>query len=329
MLQVKNIVHQYEQSIVLNGIDLDVEKGEILCLLGASGSGKSTLLRIVAGLESGYQGSVIVANESVDKVPVHQRDFGLMFQEFALFPHMTVEQNIAFGLRMHNVSKQEQAATVKQVLELVDLVGFEKRAVTQLSGGERQRVALARSLAPEPRLLMLDEPLGSLDAALRDNLVLQLRDIIKKTGLTSIYVTHDQQEAYAIADRIAVMNSGKIEQIDTPQQLYRQPKTAFVARFLGFNNIFSREKIAKFLDIDTDAELILIHPDGIQIAENDDPNAIDATIIERVFRGDHYEMLAKLSDDVSLQFDISSFQDNKINSKVSLIIFSNYVIGLT
>lgn len=329
MLQTKNIIHQYDSITVLSGIDLQVEKGEIVCLLGASGSGKSTLLRIIAGLETGYQGSVILEGKTVDNVPVHQRDFGLMFQEFALFPHMTVQQNITFGLRMHKVSKDEQARIVKKVLELVGLSGFETRDVTQLSGGERQRVALARSLAPEPRLLMLDEPLGSLDAALREKLVLQLRDIIKKTGLTAIYVTHDQQEAYAIADRIAVMNAGKIEQIDTPQQLYHQPKTEFVARFLGLTNVFRREKVAGFLDVDSDADLILIHPDGIQIAEDGDEDFIHGELIERVFRGDHYQVLVKITNDVSLRFDIaSSTTIAEVGAKVMLMINSASIIDL-
>ena len=193
---------------VLKGVDLTIADGEIVCLLGASGSGKTTLLRIIAGLEYADAGSVKLDGASILSIPVHQRDFSFMFQDFALFPHLNVVQNVVFGLRMRKVNRAAQQKRVAEVLDLVGLSGFEQRDVTELSGGERQRVALARSLAPSPRLLLLDEPLGSLDASLRERLAVELREIIRQTGLTAVHVTHDQQEAYAIADRIAIMSSG-------------------------------------------------------------------------------------------------------------------------
>ncbi|MCA9912012.1 MAG: ABC transporter ATP-binding protein, partial [Anaerolineae bacterium] len=205
MLQLRDISQHYDGQPVLRDIDLHVAQGEIICLLGASGSGKTTLLRIIAGLEPDFSGNVLLNGEPLRDVPVHQRGFGLVFQDFALFPHLTVAQNVAFGLEMQNLSEKERQNRVTEMLELVKLSGFGDRDVSQLSGGEKQRVALARSLAPRPRLLMLDEPLGSLDANLRGELVLELREIIKQMDVTAVYVTHDQEEAYAVADLVAVM----------------------------------------------------------------------------------------------------------------------------
>jgi ABC-type Fe3+/spermidine/putrescine transport system ATPase subunit len=205
--------------------------------LGPSGCGKTTLLRMIAGLETPDAGSIVFNEQDLGNVPTHQRDFGLMFQEFALFPHKNVGQNVGFGLQMKkNIDAQTK---VQQMLELVGLSGFEERDVNNLSGGERQRVALARSLAPNPRLLMLDEPLGSLDRALRERLMLEIRQILKQVGLTAIYVTHDQTEAFAVADRVIVMNQGHLEQDAAPEHLYRRPATPFVARFLGFTNLLA------------------------------------------------------------------------------------------
>jgi ABC-type Fe3+/spermidine/putrescine transport system ATPase subunit len=204
--------------------------------LGPSGCGKTTLLRCIAGLERPDSGDVFFEGRNLAGVPPHQRGFGLMFQEFALFPHKNVGQNVAFGLQ-HLNRAEEIETRVRNMLALVGLTGFEGRDVNSLSGGERQRVALARSLTPGPRLLMLDEPLGALDRALRERLMLDLRRILKQLGLTSIYVTHDQTEAFGVADRVVVMNQGHIEQVGPPEQLYYQPATPFVAQFLGFTNL--------------------------------------------------------------------------------------------
>ncbi|HTP09152.1 MAG TPA: ABC transporter ATP-binding protein [Anaerolineae bacterium] len=237
ILQVSHLFKTFDDKLILNDVSLDMEASEIVCLLGPSGCGKTTLLRIIAGLETADQGTITFDGHDVQSIPVHQRNFGLMFQDFALFPHKNVWDNVIFGLRMQNLPTDQIQPLGHAALEMVGLSGFEKRDVHQLSGGERQRVALARSLAPKPKLLMLDEPLGALDRKLREELMIELRRILQAAHLTAIYVTHDQSEAFAVADRVAVMNAGRIEQIATPSHLYAQPSTEFVARFLGMPNV--------------------------------------------------------------------------------------------
>jgi ABC-type Fe3+/spermidine/putrescine transport system ATPase subunit len=238
MLELSNIHKSYTPDVpVLVDIDLHVAAGEIVCLLGPSGCGKTTLLRIVAGLEDADSGRVIFDGRDLASVPVHRRQFGLMFQEFALFPHMSVGQNVGFGLRMAGWPVPRIQQRVDEMLALVSLQGYAERSIFDLSGGERQRVALARSLAPNPRLLMLDEPLGSLDRTLREGLMSEVRAILKEVGVTALYVTHDQEEAFAVADRLVVMHRGRIEQIGTPQDVYANPANPFVAGFLGFTNL--------------------------------------------------------------------------------------------
>lgn len=238
MLDLKHINKTYDNAPLLQNISLTVNDSEIVCLLGASGSGKTTLLRIIAGLEHADSGDVFFDQQNVRSVPVHLRGFGLMFQDLALFPHKNAFDNVAFGLQMQNLGRAEIQTRVRETLELVGLTGFEKRNVNNLSGGEQQRVALARALAPRPKLLMFDEPLGALDRILREQLVIDLRAILKRIGMTALYVTHDQDEAFAIADRIAIIHAGRVVQIDTPAEIYRAPANAFVARFLGMTNLF-------------------------------------------------------------------------------------------
>ena len=245
LLEIEQVSKSFDATPVLRDVTCQVAAGEIACLLGPSGCGKTTLLRIVAGLERADAGRVRFAGQDLAAVPVHRRGFGLMFQDFALFPHRTVADNVAFGLRMAGVDRAARTARVAEMLELVGLSGYGSRGVHQLSGGQQQRVALARSLAPRPMLLLLDEPLGSLDRTLREELMGELRHILKHPAsgqpagrsMTALYVTHDQQEAFAIADRVIVMNAGRIEQIGSPQAVYHTPANAFVARFLGMQNL--------------------------------------------------------------------------------------------
>ncbi len=236
-LEVRNIVKSYDNAPLLQGVSFEVLDGEIACLLGRSGSGKSTLLRIISGLEPAEQGMVLWNGTDVSSVPVHQRGFGLMFQDYALFPHRNVEQNVAFGLRMQNLPGEQIQSRTLEMLELVHMKDFARRRVSDLSGGEQQRIALARSLAPKPALLMLDEPLGALDRTLKQSLLGDLRQIMRKARIPVIYVTHDQEEAFSIADRLIMLNGGKIEQEGTPEGIYRHPANLWVANFLGLDNI--------------------------------------------------------------------------------------------
>jgi ABC-type Fe3+/spermidine/putrescine transport system ATPase subunit len=236
-LQVTNVVKTFGTTIALRDVSFEMQAGEIVALLGPSGCGKSTLLMIVAGLEKPDRGEVRWDGQPVTHVPPHRRGFGMMFQDFALFPHKNVLDNVAFGLRMDGWDDARIRERVGETLALVGLPGFETRDVNTLSGGEAQRVALARALAPQPRLLMLDEPLGSVDRTLRERLVTDLRQILRESRQTALYVTHDQEEAFVIADRVALMDRGRIVQIGAPQEIYRRPNSLFVARFLGLDNL--------------------------------------------------------------------------------------------
>ena len=239
MLEVRDIHKIYERQPLLQGVSLSVSAGETVCLLGASGSGKSTLLRIITGLEQPDQGQVLWDGEDLAAIPVHRRRFGLMFQDYALFPHRSVAENVAFGLRMQGLHHEEIQARVFTALSQVNMESFAARRVTELSGGEQQRVALARALAPRPNLLMLDEPLGALDRTLRAQLLGELRKLLHNSGIPAIYVTHDQEEAFAIADRLVLLHNGRVEQDGSPEEVYARPASAWAARFLGFVNLLS------------------------------------------------------------------------------------------
>jgi spermidine/putrescine transport system ATP-binding protein len=237
MLELIDIHKSYENKPLLNGIDVLISQGETVCLLGPSGSGKSTLLRIIAGLETPEQGRVCWDGVDLAPLPVHRRGFGLVFQDYALFPHMDVAHNVAFGLKMQNLAASAIDMRVADVLSRVNLSGFGKRRVTDLSGGEQQRVALARALAPNPRLLMFDEPLGALDRNLREQLMQELRTILHANGVPAIYVTHDQEEAFTLADRVLLLHEGIIVRSGTPQQVWSDPGSVWAAQFLDAGNV--------------------------------------------------------------------------------------------
>ena len=244
MLELTDITLDYGKHRALDGIDMSMRSGEVMAVLGPSGSGKSSLLRAIAGLERPGTGTIELASRDITRVDVHRRGVGLMFQDYALFPHLSVAENVAFGLRMQGRDRHSTRERVAEVLSWVDLHGYGDRGIESLSGGEQQRVALARALAPEPQLLMLDEPVGALDRALRARLVPELSQLLRRIGIAALYVTHDQDEAFAIADRVAILHRGRIRQVDTPEELWRRPATEFVARFLGFDN---------FADVDVKA----------------------------------------------------------------------------
>ena len=320
LLDVRDLRKAYGAAPALDGVTMRVPAGAIVVVLGPSGCGKTTLLRVIAGLEHADAGSVRFGGQLIDGLTAHARGFGLMFQDYALFPHRSVAENIGFGLRMQSQPRAAIAARVAELLALVGLVGYDARRVDGLSGGERQRVALARSLAPRPRLLMLDEPLGALDRALRERLLDELRVILKHVGLASLYVTHDQAEAFAIADWLLLMRAGQIEQQGTPEQLYRQPATPFAARFLGLHNLIPatvRAAGATIATLETPLGLldvaaadlvpgaqvtVVLRPESAQLAAADAPNVIRGVVVERSFRGGSTRLRLQTATSASLEF---------------------------
>ncbi|MER8046392.1 ABC transporter ATP-binding protein [Streptomyces sp. NPDC094032] len=296
MLTLHDATVRFGDRAVLDAVDLEVADHEIVCVLGPSGSGKSTLLRAVAGLQPLSAGRVLLGDADQTGVPTHRRGVGLMFQDHQLFPQRDVAGNVAFGLRMHGVAKAEQGARVEELLDLVGLPGAGRRVVSSLSGGEQQRVALARALAPRPRLLMLDEPLGQLDRGLRERLVVELRGLFARLGTTVLAVTHDQGEAFALADRVVVMRDGRIAQTGTPLDVWRRPASAFVARFLGFDNVVAATVTGAAADTVWGAvpvpdgspqgdRRLLVRPGGVRLVAPGE--GLTCRVESRTFRGNH------------------------------------------
>ena len=288
---------------ILKGLDLKVEKGELVSLLGPSGCGKSTTLRVVAGFIDPQGGTFTLDGEDMTRVAVHKRNFGLVFQSYALFPHLSVYDNVAFGLRTRKMDKETIDKKVKDILEVCGLAEFAQRFPKQMSGGQRQRVALARALVIEPKLLLLDEPLSNLDAKLRLSMRVEIKRLQKKLGITTLFVTHDQEECFSISDKVAVMNNGVIEQFDTPENIYRRPATEFVARFIGFENFLEMERDgvhvyrvpdgSRFeVDMDCEEEAFAgtIRPDDICLAEQgQQENVLTGAVGVRTFLGKSYQ----------------------------------------
>jgi ABC-type Fe3+/spermidine/putrescine transport system ATPase subunit len=319
LLELRHIHKSYPDGWALTDVSFSVECGEIVCLLGPSGCGKTTLLRAIAGLESPDSGQVLLDRNDVTHTPPHLRGFGLMFQEYALFPHKDVYGNVAFGLQMQGMNHNEVAERVADALALVGLVGFERRDVNQLSGGERQRVALARSLAARPRLLMLDEPLGALDRNLRERLLDELPQILHQADATAITVTHDQEEAFAIADRVVLMQGGRVMQIGAPREVYRQPVSPWVARFLGLTNLLDAEIVGDQVKTEIGRLTVpnpkfqisnlqlLIRPEAAQLG--DGPNTVRGIVTERSFRGERYRLGVRHESGVELAFNLPANVD--------------------
>ena len=286
-LEVQAIKKQWAHNVTVGPITLDIARGEIVALLGPSGSGKTTMLRLLAGFETpdGGGGRIVVEGEDVTSIPPARRRFGMVFQHYALFPHLDVGANVAFGLQGH----ADAAAKATEALRLVDLAGFERRKVQELSGGQQQRVALARALAPEPRVLLLDEPLSNLDPALRERTRRELRQLIKRVGITTVFVTHEQDEAFELGDRVAVLNAGHLEQAGAPDELYERPASLFVATFVGRANVF-RGSAARALA--GDADLVVVRPERLRFAATGLPGVVR----ERRYTGAAAFFLVETSD---------------------------------
>jgi thiamine transport system ATP-binding protein len=318
MLQVRGLIVDYDTTRAVDEVDLVVARGEVVCVLGPSGSGKSTLLRALGGLVRPAAGRVTWDGTDLTDVPPHRRQFGLMFQDHALFPHLDVFGNVAFGVRMKNLGAAAVRSRVAEVLGLVNLQGFEHRRVNELSGGEQQRVALARALAPSPRLLMLDEPLGSLDRTLRERLMVELHDLFVASDVTALFVTHDQDEAFALADRVVVMRDGRVEQAGEPQEVWTRPATEFTARFLGFENMVDAQiAVAHFGEpvarsawgalpvpegTPAGAARLALRPDALRV-DTDGP--LCGVVESRTFRRDHFLLRISLSSGVAAEVAVA------------------------
>ena len=315
-LELKEIKKSFtEGEAVLDNISLEISKGEFITLLGSSGCGKTTTLRIIAGLEQPDAGSVWLDGREVTGLEPNQRDVNTVFQNYALFPHMNVAENIGYGLKLKKVPKSEIRKKVSQMLELVQLEGYEKRKPSELSGGQKQRVAIARALVNNPKVLLLDEPLGALDLQLRRAMQIELKHLQKKLGITFIYITHDQEEAINMSDRIAVMKDGRIEQIGTPDEIYNHPKTSYVATFVGNANILkgtAQETEADILKVSLAGSIVSAVAEGKKIApgtpvtlavrsenmifDETCQSGMEAVVVEKSFAGGLLRVVLKLAD---------------------------------
>ena len=334
MLEIHEITKQFEDKQLLKDISFQVEKEEVICLLGPSGSGKTTLLKIIAGLEVPESGQVLWQGKDLADVPAHRRNFGLMFQDYALFPHLTVYENVAFGMRVQGWEKLRIDDRVTQTLKMVHMSTFSDRSVTDLSGGEQQRVAFARAIAPNPKLLMLDEPMGALDRSLRDQLTDDLHILLRSLKVPTIYVTHDQEEAYAIADRIIILHEGVIKQDESAEAVYRNPANLWVASFLGNKNQIAGNVIRKNpLRVHTDLGEFDIDCEKTEFDQNDSvilifrsncavykeklitQNRIYGVVEDVLFRGGGFTI--KLRSEKNLTFSFRSDRPFGIKEKVN------------
>ena len=309
IIRLQDISKKFEDDVILDSINLSIKDKEFMTFLGPSGCGKTTTLRIIAGFLEADSGQVIFEGKDINSLPPHKRQVNTIFQRYALFPHLNVYDNIAFGLRIKKMKEKDIAKKVGEMLELVNLKGFQKRNISSLSGGQQQRVAIARALAVEPRVLLLDEPLGALDLKLRKDMQVELKNIQKRMGITFIYVTHDQQEALSMSDTVVVMNDGKIQQIGTPIDIYNEPKNAFVADFIGESNILDGVMLddfkakfsgAIFQCLDKGFKVnesvdIVVRPEDVDVVPYGE-GTISGVITSNTFKGVHFEMIVDIDN---------------------------------
>ncbi|RKR13792.1 ABC transporter ATP-binding protein [Arthrobacter oryzae] len=318
-IELRGIRKSYGDEVALHELDLDILDGEFFCLLGPSGCGKTTTLNIIGGFVGATAGAVSVAGVNVTKLPPNRRPINTVFQSYALFPHLSVIENVAFGMRMAKVPKPERLKRAQEALDLVGLGTFSDRAVTKLSGGQAQRVAVARALVNKPKVLLLDEPLGALDLKLRKRLQTELSIIQRQVGTTFVFVTHDQEEAMGLADRIAILNGGRIEQIGTPEEIYRRPCSRYVAEFIGESNILGGRKQGEVFHLENGAHVpitanapedttsLVIRPESLRITAN---GFLDAEIVSRAYLGATTRIVMRLSG--SEQLVVSSLSDHAL-----------------
>ena len=331
IIELKNISKQYDDNTVLDNLSLNIRKNEFVTLLGPSGCGKTTTLKIIAGFETADSGSIMFKNKDISDVPPYKRQLNTVFQKYALFPHMNVYENIAFGLKIKKLSKDEIDKKVKEMLRMVSLSGFEKRSIESLSGGQQQRVAIARALVNEPEVLLLDEPLGALDLKLRKEMQLELKKIQQELGITFIFVTHDQEEALTMSDTIVVMNKGVIQQKGTPEDIYNEPANAFVADFIGESNILDGVMVEDFKVIFADREFecvdkgfepneeidVVIRPEDFKIVKAEE-GMLKGTVKSVIFKGVHYEMVVEENNRTWILHNIKFAE---VDSEIGLDIY--------
>ena len=333
LIRLEGIVKSFDDTMVLNGIDLSVDENEFVTLLGPSGCGKTTTLRIIAGFEKPDEGRVYFNGKDITDMPANQRPVNTVFQNYALFPHMSVGENIAFSLRVKNKSEDEIRDRVKKALKLVNLKGFENRKIDQLSGGQQQRIAMARAIVNEPKVLLLDEPLGALDLKLRQEMEYELVRLKNELGITFIYITHDQEEALTMSDKVVVMNEGYIQQEGSPQEIYDEPVNAFVADFIGDSNIVSGqmvdERVVRIDGVDypcidgTEEGFpprrrvdVVIRPEDIDIVPYG-KGQWNGEIISKLFIGVHYEMLVQ-SEDGKIEWLLQNYDQHDEGEKIGM-----------
>ncbi len=329
-VELKNINKSFKDFKASNDVNFSIEEGKLIGLLGPSGSGKTTILRMIAGLETPDSGDIIIGGTRVNDIPAGKRGIGFVFQNYALFRHMTVFENIAFGLQVQKKDKKFIKTRVQELIELVGLKGFEKRYPHQLSGGQRQRVAFARALAPNPKLLLLDEPFAAIDAKVRKELRSWLKEMVEKLGITSIFVTHDQEEAVEVADEIIVTNRGRIEQKGTPIEIYKNPKTPFVAQFIGESTIIDNYSSLKGFDDIGDDSKAVIRPEFIQIGKDRDeisvPSAAEKGIVSSVsFRGNNIQIEVQVGENKLTGYRTLEDEPLKEGDEVLVLIHRIYV----
>ena len=328
LIQFRNIVKEFDGQIVLKGVNLDIYENEFVTLLGPSGCGKTTLLRILGGFLDATEGEVIFDGEEISQVPPHKRELNTVFQKYALFPHMSVYQNIAFGLKIKKMSKDVIEQKVMKMLKLIGLEGYENKNVTLLSGGQQQRVAIARALVNEPKVLLLDEPLGALDLKLRKEMQYELKRIQQEVGITFIFVTHDQEEALTMSDKIVVMKDGEIQQVGTPEEIYNEPENRYVANFIGESNIIPAVMLedykVKFDDIvfdcvdfgfkDKQPVDVVIRPEDIDIVDVKD-GKMTGEVLSVLFKGVHYEVMVETVPGTSVTVNMHVIRNRDVTSE--------------
>lgn len=317
-IKIKDLSLSYQKNKqILKDLSLEIQDGELLSILGPSGCGKTTMLRLISGLLDIQGGSIEVAGRDISKVPVYKRNFGMVFQSYALFPHMTIFQNVAFGLKRKKLSKTEISEKTLSILETTGLAELKDRMPNELSGGQQQRVSLARALAISPDVLLLDEPLSNLDAKLRIEMREEISRLQKKLKMTTIFVTHDQEECFAISDRVAVMNQGKIEQLDTPQNIYQHPRTKFVAEFIGYENFVSkswaRDRNWKYND-NVAGNVLTIRPENISVGLG--TNELTGEVLAKNFLGNCYQYIVR-TELGQMKVDTKE-EDYTLGSKIDL-----------